>query len=469
MLNQSINVLFLNPPGKEIYIRDYYCSKVSKAYYLPQPVDLLTQTSFFTSAKFNCKVIDAIAEKYSVEKSQSLILDFKPDLIITQCGSVSFTEDQAFFESLHKQLPHCKIVSTGDLFLENPKEFLEQHDWLNAIITDFFDAGALYYYQKEYDKIFGLTYKIDNTVVVEKSSPEKKELDIPSPQHELFNNKLYRMPFANTYPMATVLTNYACPYPCTFCIMSFLNFKQRNIESIKTELIKLKKLGIKYLYFSDQTFFVNAKVTDQLLDFMIQEQLNFNWVCFSRVDVLDKAKLQKMKLAGCNTIMFGVEWAEDDLCEKYKKQYTTAQVRETFKLSKQVGIKRMGTFLIGVPGQTKESIRNTVKFAKEIDADYASFNVAVPRVQTSFRDEALELGLIEEEDRTMDQSGSFIAMGTGEVSAKELMQLKKEAYRKFYLRPSYIAKRVASLRNIEELKTHTREAFYVLKNIFVKN
>jgi radical SAM superfamily enzyme YgiQ (UPF0313 family) len=122
-----------------------------------------------------------------------------------------------------------------------------------------------------------------------------------------------------------------------------------------------------------------------------------------------------------------------------------------------------------VPGQSKESIRNTVNFAKEIDADYASFNVAVPRVQTSFREEAIELGLIKTEDRTMDQSGSFIAMGTGKVSAKELMKLKKEAYRKFYLRPSYILKRIVNLKNIEELRTHTREAFYVLKNIFITN
>jgi radical SAM superfamily enzyme YgiQ (UPF0313 family) len=206
-------------------------------------------------------------------------------------------------------------------------------------------------------------------------------------------------------------------------------------------------------------------VTDEILDFMIAQKLGFSWVCFSRVDVLNKAKLEKMKAAGCNTIMFGVEWAEDELCEKYKKQYTTGQVKETFQLAKDVGIKRMGTFLIGVPGQTKESIRNTVDFAIEIDADYASFNVAVPRAQTSFREEALDLGLIKTEDKTMDQSGSFIAMGTGEVSAKEMMTLKKEAYRKFYFRPSYILKRVYALRNFEELKTHTREAYFVLKNI----
>ncbi|MGB0805233.1 MAG: B12-binding domain-containing radical SAM protein [Salibacteraceae bacterium] len=466
MNSDKIKVLFLNPPGKEIYIRDYYCSKVSKAYYLPQPVDLLTQTSFFSKDQFACKVMDAIAEKLSFEESVQQVIDFQPDYIITQCGSVSYQEDNLFFEHLIRKIEDVKIFSTGDLFLESPIQYLSKTIWLKGVITDFFDDGVKQLIHQNYEGIHGLTYKYNGEIIERASSSKKKEIDLNIPQHHLFKNDLYRMPFVNKYPMATVLTNYACPYPCTFCIMSFLNFKQRSTESIKKELLRLKELGTKYIYFSDQTFFVNSKVTSEILDFMINENLGFNWVCFSRVDVLNADKLLKMKQAGCNTIMFGVEWADDELCKKYKKQYTVAQVKETFSLAKKVGIKRMGTFLIGVPEQSRESIRNTVDFAIEIDADYASFNVAVPRAQTSFREEALDLGLISEDEKQMDQSGSFIAMGTGKVSAEELMKLKKEAYRKFYLRPSYIWKRVYSLRNLEELKTHTREAFYVLKNIF---
>ena len=466
MSTSSFKVLFLNPPGKEIYIRDYYCSKVSKAYYLPQPVDLVIQSSFFYSQDFESRVIDAIAEKKSIEVTTDQILEFAPDFIITQCGSVSYKEDQEFLSQIKKQIPEVKIFSTGDLFLESPKQYLLDTHWLDGIITDFFDDGVYQYITQNFEDIHGLSFKDGSDIVEKNSSRKNKELNLSIPQHHLFTNSLYRMPFVNEYPMVTVLTNYACPYPCTFCIMSFLNFKQRSAESIKRELLHLKSLGIKYLYFSDQTFFVNTKVTNDFLDFMIDEKLDFSWVCFSRVDVLDGVKLEKMKKAGCNTIMFGVEWADDELCKKYKKQYTTAQVRETFALAKRVGIKRMGTFLIGVPGQSADSIRNTVDFAIDIDADYASFNVAVPRVQTSFREEALNLGLISDDQKEMDQSGSFIAMGTGDVTAGELMQLKKGAYRKFYLRPSYIWKRVSALKNWEELKTHTREAFFVVKNIF---
>jgi len=115
--------------------------------------------------------------------------------------------------------------------------------------------------------------------------------------------------------------------------------------------------------------------------------------------------------------------------------------------------------------QTELSIRNTVDFAINIDADYASFNVAVPRARTSFRTEAIELGLISKEEKIMDQSGSFIAMGTGPLDTDQIMSLKKDAYRRFYFRPEYLAKRIWKLQNYQEFKTHFREGYHILRNI----
>ena len=455
-------VLFLNPPGKKIYIRDYFCSKVSKAYYLPQPVDLLIQTGFFHQAGHQVKVLDAIAEKKKPSEVIQEVSNWNPDLIITQCGSVSLMEDQKFFDQL-KQKTKARLLSSGDLFLEDPVYYLERFDWLDGIITDFFGNGSLKFLEDSNQQIPGIVSRENGNPGL--NGKASKFVSIPRPRHELFHNHLYRMPFANQYPMATVLTNYACPYPCTFCIMSTLDFKSRYPEEVMEELMFLKKMGIKYLYFSDQTFFLNRETTEVILDFMIEKDLRFSWVCFSRVDILDQGMMEKMKKAGCNVIMFGVEWAEDEYCTKYKKQYTVQQVRETFELAKKIGIRRMGTFLIGVPGQSELSIRNTVDFAINIDADYASFNVAVPRARTSFRKEAIEMGLISKEDKIMDQSGSFITMGTGPVGPDRIMSLKKDAYRRFYFRPKYLAKRIRKLQNYQEFKTHVREGYHILKNI----
>ncbi len=462
---EKTRVLFLNPPGKEIYIRDYYCSKVSKAYYLPQPVDLLTQTSFFNYQKYELKVIDAIAEKWDLKKTIEEIVEFQPKYVIGQFGSASLNEDVDFYESVKHTLPDCKIMCSGDVLLEVSEKLIKDYDWLDGIITDFYKPGPLQYIENGGNEIEGLVFKKEDDVLDSPKGKYRKSVEISIPKHELFNNKKYRMPFVTGYPMATVLTNYACPYPCTFCIMSHLEFKSRSAASIIEELVQLKKMGIKFIYFSDQTFYTIPKVMDEVLDFMISNKLGIKWMCFSRVDVMNEERLLRMKKAGCQIIMYGVEWAEEKYLKKYKKQYSVDQIKTAFALTKKVGIKRLGTFLMGVPGQSKESVENTLALAIEIDADYASFNVAVPRANTSFREEAIEQGLIQKDEKVMDQSGSFITMGTGKVSQEELALLKKKAYRKFYFRPRYIAKRIAGLKNWQEFKSHAYEGFYMLKNI----
>jgi radical SAM superfamily enzyme YgiQ (UPF0313 family) len=162
--------------------------------------------------------------------------------------------------------------------------------------------------------------------------------------------------------------------------------------------------------------------------------------------------------------MFGVEFAEEEYLKEYKKNYSLDQIRKTFKLTSDLGIKRLGTFLIGVPGQNEVSIRKTIDFSIEIKADYASFNVAVPRSNTSFRTKALEAGIIDDTVKVMDQSGSEVTMGTGKLSRKELQELKNLAYKKFYFRFSYILQRLMKIRNIVEFKMHIREGWYVLKD-----
>ncbi len=462
---KSQRILFLNPPGENQYIRDYYCSKVSKGNYMPQPVDLLMQTGYFAERGHTLKVIDAIIEKLSVDKCIKAIQSFAPNLIITQCAAVSFYEDREFFENVKAVLPDVPILSSGDIFLDDPNHFLQNYQWLDGIITDFFADGPLQYLENSGIVTEGLITR-SSLQENQKTKRRTQKVSLPQPRHELFRNDLYIVPFADSKPMATVLTNFACPYPCTFCIMSTLPFKTRTVQEVKNELLSLKKMGIRYVYFSDQTFYVNKEFTEDLLDFMVSEKLNFSFMCYSRVDIMNEEKMRKLKAAGCNVLMFGVEWADDEYSKKYKKNYNTEQVKTAFALAKKVGIKTMGTFLMGVPGQTASSIRNTIRFAIELEADYAAFNVAAPRSNTSFREEAIEQGLISKNEIVMDQSGTFIAMGTGNLSKDEVLRLKREAYLKFYLRPSYILKRIASISSPHEFITHIKEGIQMLRRQF---
>ncbi|WP_431165832.1 B12-binding domain-containing radical SAM protein [Tenacibaculum halocynthiae] len=464
-MSTSKHIIFLNPPGDNIYIRDYYCSKVSKAYYLPQPVDLLIQSSFFNEPEYKILVLDCIAENKTEIEALKIINTFNPNYIIGLMGSVSLNQDSFFYEKVKKQNPDVLIACSGDALLEKHKEKFKKHNWLNAIITNFFKDGFKRFIENKED-IEGLIFLKEGEFIV-KNSKRSKPINMALPKQHLFKGN-YRMPFANALPIATVLTNYACPYPCTFCIMSSLPYTTRTAASIIEELKYLKASGYKFIYFSDQTFFQSKAITNEILNWMIDVNYGINWMCFSRVDVLNENELKLMKKAGCSLIMFGVEWAEDDLLTHYKKHYTIQQIETTFALSKKIGIKRLGTFLLGVPGQSKESILNTIAFAKKIDADYASFNIAVPRSNTSFRSEALEKGLIDDSLEVMDQSGNEVTIGTGVLSRKELQKLKNKAYKSFYFRPEYLFKRVISISNWTEFKIHLIEGFYIFKGLFSK-
>jgi len=459
------SVLFLNPPGKALYIRDYYCSKTSKAHYLPQPVDLLMQSGHFYQAGFPVSVCDAIVERLSSEETLARIERLEPALIITMCGAVSFKEDRSFFAALKDRLPQTRILASGDLFLDDPSGWLERLPWLSGIITNWFCDGSLRYALGDDGGVRGLIYRRDGRVVHSPDPKGEKTVSLPMPRHELFHGNPYRFAFADRYPMATVLTTYACPYPCTFCIMSQLGFRTRPVAEVLQELRYLKRLGISYLYFSDQTFFAVSEHSEELLQAMIDEQLNFNWCCFSRVDRLDERKLTLMKRAGCNVVMFGVEWADDALNAHYRKGYQVDQVRSTFALARKVGLRTLGTFLLGVPGETEDSILQTINLALELEADYASFNVAVPRARTAFREEALSRELVAPDPVVMDQSGAGPGMGTGAVSASRVHALKRRAYLRFYFRPTYLWRRLRGIGSLVELKTHVLEASHILKGL----
>ena len=470
-------IVLFNPPGSKIYIRDYYCSKVSKAYYYPQPVDLLMQSAYFEEEKYDLTVIDAIAEKKSLDEVITQLENIQPEFIVGLLGSVSLKEDLLAYDSVKSALPQVKIACSGDALLDNYEDKLKEYDWLDVIITNFYIDGAKQWFEsfqnksENQDSFRGVAYLKETSdssmEFVFDAGKISGKMEIPVPKQAAFKGN-YRMPFANAEPIATALTNYACPYPCTFCIMSTLPYATRTAESIIEELKYLKQNGYRFIYFSDQTFFQSKAVTREVLNWMVETDYGIDWMCFSRVDVVDEEDLKLMKSAGCRLIMFGVEWADNERLEKYKKHYSVDQIRNTFAISKRLGIKRLGTFLIGVPGQTKESIVNTVSFAKEIDTDYASFNVAVPRSQTSFREEALEMGLIDDSLEVMDQSGDVVVMGNGVLTKDELYALKKKAYRSFYFRPSYLMKRMFSIRSWTELKFHVLEGWYVFKSILRK-
>ncbi|MBF0500649.1 MAG: radical SAM protein [Candidatus Riflebacteria bacterium] len=456
-------VVLLNPPGSLLYIRNYFCSQTSKARFINQPIDLIFMSGWLKN-NFHLVLIDAVLEGISPDSCLKKICALNPAAIITLCGQVSWKEDEPFLKRL-KEKTGARLIAIGDNFIENPAEKLRDICFIDAIITDFSNDDSLSYLSGKTELIKTMTWRnvTGNIVSPRISNIHAASFSLPLPKHDLFVDAGYSFPFVRQKRYATVLTDYGCPCTCSFCVMSTLGYKIRPLENVVEELEKLKAMGVNEILFIDQTFGAVPGRMRHLLRTMIDRRFGFSWVCFSRVDRTDVETLSLMKNAGCHTIIYGVESANENILRKYRKGYSLAQIRETFSECRKLGIQTAGTFLLGFPEDDAASIKATVDLAIEIDCDYASFNVASPRPGTEFRRMMIEEHLADSGDAASDQAGRFVHVRTRHLDAKKLARLQRQAMLRFYFRPRYLLKRLKALHSWRELFLKASEAWAVFR------
>lgn len=457
------NVLLLNPPGSKFYIRDYYCSKVSKGDYIYHPVDLL-MLSGLLHQDLELQVYDAIVERASQKEAYARVTAMDADIIIFLTGAVSWHEDFPFMERIAR-VTNATMVATGDIFLDlkQGQRILDAYPFLDAALLDFTDESVVRFLQGKRSDLTNMIYRKDGQVIAGPVRREKgRRFEIPIPRYELFPNKLYTYPFVKQKPFATVLTDFGCPWKCTFCVISILGYKYQPVDRILEEFRYIKSLGIHEIYFSDQTFGLNRPRTLELLRRMREEKLDFGWVCFSRADIVDEELLTTMREAGCHTIMFGVESANQSSLDNVKKGLELEKVAQAFRLCQKLNVRTVGTFILGLPGENFQDGLRTIDLAKSLKCDYASFNLPVPKMGTPFRDLALEKGWSSPDLFVMDQSGTTVAMETNRLTRDDLLTLRKIATRRFYFRPTYLLKRLLSIRTKTEAMVHIRGALRLI-------
>lgn len=462
------NVLLLNPPGEKLYIRDYYCSKVSQADYIFPSVDLL-----FLSGRlhghYRVTVIDAIAERLLPDDVLNRIEGKSFAAVVILVGSVSWEEDAHMISRLRTRLKDSRFIATGDVVLDAAgQKGLQEYADLDAYLLDFTNADILHYLSGQIGVIENMTFR-DGDRIRECRTPRTKreEMRIPVPRHELFPLSRYRHPFARRTPLSCILTDFGCPFRCSFCIMASIGFKYRPVEDVLEELQHIVSLGIKELFWVDQTFGAVKERNKDLCRRIIAKKLDIGWFSFSRVDVVDYELLSLMKEAGCHTVIFGVESANERILKHYRKGYTKKQIIQAFTWCDRLGIDTAGTFILGLPEETEESARETIEFARSLPCDYASFNVAVPRFGTDLRKEAIATGVAGEDLVVMDQSGTTVAMPSKSLTQERIGQLKSRAVRRFYLRPSYLFRRLRRLRSWSQLLVQIQNSWNLLRNFMV--
>ncbi|MGB8953152.1 MAG: radical SAM protein [Candidatus Aminicenantales bacterium] len=453
-------VLLLNPPGDKLYIRDYYCSFSSKASYYWPPQDLIVLSGIL-SRDFDVHVIDAIIEKYSEKESLDRILSSDYKAVIFTTGTATMKQDFEVMEKVKKARPGTRVLASAGIMKFIGRDLIRRYEWLDGILTDFTEFDIADYLAKNGGLPYkGLLYRRGDGFI---ESQEKLStiFEIPVPRHELFEFKKYRIPTARRFPFTVVITSLGCPYNCAFCTAGAFGYRTRKVSNVIEELKYLAGLGVKEILFQDPTLTINTRRVVELCQKMVENGLRFTWSCNADIKSMNEEKISWMKKAGCHTVSVGIESGDNFMLEKYSKPITTETIRDAVRLLKRYKIKILGYFILGLPGETREFVDKTIRLAKSLKLDIASFAIATPDIGTRLREEAIARGWISSDLLSFD-STDFPIIASGELTKEEIWRLRKKAVREFYLRPSYMFRKLAQVRSIRDLKILASNAVSLL-------
>lgn len=384
-------VLLLNLPGRKNYARDNFLGgELEPGLRLP-PQDLVALSGTL-SPHAELSVVDALAEGLSVPATLARVKRLDPRHIVFVVSGASYEEDSVFLPRLRAQHPRARFIGLGDVYREVKGLAFPLHPFLDAILLDSTTDDVLAAIRPGAGPRDNVLLR-DGDAAKGVERHHYGEWSLPAPRWDLFPLALYRWPFSRG-KCATLATDFGCPYSCTYCPASTLAHKTRGVESVVAEAKVLWGLGVRSVYFRDQTFGAHRGRTTRLLSRLLEEGLRFSWVCTTRVDLAEEGLLQEMKAAGCVGVSFGMDSGEDDLLRAYKKNTTRAQAALAVAAARRCGLKAWGTFVLGLSMDTPPTVERTLAFAKGLGLDHCSITVEAHRFSAGYRRQMLSSGLV---------------------------------------------------------------------------
>jgi anaerobic magnesium-protoporphyrin IX monomethyl ester cyclase len=332
-------------------------------------------------------------------------------------------------------------------------------------LCDHLDAG------ESLEDVPGITYARDGEVINNPDRPPIGEVDaLPFPAFHLFRMERYSnlQPTLDNVegPSYPILSSRGCPYRCNYCSQILPRiWRARSPESVVSEWRWLvKDLGAAEIGVLDDSFNIDRRRALEICKLIIDEGLNHvPWIMINgiRANLADEELLGRMREAGCIRTAFGVESGNQRILDTViHKQLTLDQVRAAFKAAKAVGMETIGFFIIGLPGETEETMEDTIRFACELDPVVANFSMATPFPGTQMYEQVLESGRLLVHDwhefAFFENKAQF---ETDELPAELVERKWREAYRRFYLRPHRVARTLLRSRTWLELPRTVRMAW----------
>ena len=387
------------------------------------------------------------------------------DVVGLTCTTPSFLSAIAVAEETRRLLPRAKIILGGAHINAAPEE---------AIRPPCFDIGVLgegefatlelvRHFSGEEPRalrdIPGLIFRENDEIVRTPSRPHFRDLDrIPRPARHLLPPLSEYSPTPASYrrlPLGVLMTSRGCPSKCTFCDRAVFGstYRAHSTEYVLDEVEELvKRYGAKEIRFFDDTFTQNRQRVFEICAGLKRRGLRIPWTCLTKVKAVTPEMLRAMKGAGCWQVLYGLESGDDEMLKRLKKGNTVEDNRRAVRWAQEAGLSVRADFIVGTPGETIDSLRRTLAFALAMGLDYAHFNKFVPFPGTALHAQLTAEGYefdLSQPCSILDHSAIFYVPEG--MTHDEFKAFLDHAFRSFYLRPSYIARRLLQIRTVDQL------------------
>jgi anaerobic magnesium-protoporphyrin IX monomethyl ester cyclase len=443
-----VRVMLIRPPARHTVESEVPEAVEAENLSYP-PLSLLSIAQFLlTQSSHEVKILDAQLDNLDYPELEARVAEWKPEVVGITCFTVQLVD-------VHNTIQACKRVGVKHVVLGGPhiSDFPRESVGLpgvDAVVKGegqkpMLDLCNVWAAGGEARGIPGVIAHADDPIPEADVYFSNDLDDYPVLDRKLIEYERYYDVMGGGGIFTTMISSRGCPYRCTFCNTPRHRYRVASPGRVCDEIQSCIDLGIREIYFVDDTFNITNKRVHELCDEIIARGLQFSWTVRFRVKGVDRALLEKMKAAGCSRIQFGVEQGTEEGLLRLKKDVTSREIEHAFKLCREVGIRTVAYFMIGTPVErTRQDVLDTIDYSIRLNPDFVMYNILTPFPGTTLYDEGLRDGVLDIEPwlnfmRSPDES--FKAQVWDEhFSREELRDLLNVAYKKFYWRPRFVAR-----------------------------
>ncbi|HLW83940.1 MAG TPA: hopanoid biosynthesis associated radical SAM protein HpnJ [Candidatus Sulfotelmatobacter sp.] len=437
-----LKTLFLNPPSFENFdggagSRWPATREIESFWY---PVWLAYPAGMLEGSR----LLDAPSHHVSGEETIKIAKEY--EFLVLFTSTPGFPGDIRLANAIKAANPRIKIAFVGPHVTVLPEKSLRDCPVIDFVCRKEFDYAVTDYAKgKPLEEIAGASFLKDGKIVHNADAPQVQNLDDLPHVTEIYKRDLditnYNVPFLLN-PYVSLYTTRGCPAQCTFCLwpqtLSGHPWRKRSTDDVVAEMAKAKTLwpNVKEFFFDDDTFNIQKARTIELCAKL--KPLGLTWSCTSRVTT-DYETLKAMKEAGCRLLIVGYESGDQQILKNIKKGATIERARDFTRDCHKLGLVIHGDFIMGLPGETHETINNTIAFAKELDVETIQVSVAHAYPGTELYDYAVSNGFMVGDNKMVDEGGHQLAqIQYPGLPADDIMSAVHRFYDEYYFRPKAV-------------------------------